>query len=81
MGKQKKNCWKCTGTLSAYWNFCERAELLNSTKVSSGTNVSGVARPEVEKDAHVTSSTSKAPRTSSTQGMPDEVQRQILEQL
>ena len=43
--------------------------------------MSGVAGPEVEKDSHNISSTPKALQTSSTQGMPDDIQKQISEQL
>ena len=82
MGKQKKICWKCTERhYPPTGNKCERTELLNSTRLDSSADVSGVPGPEVEKDSHVISSTSKALQTASTQGAPDDIQKQILEQL
>ena len=53
---------------------------MNSAKLS-GANVSGLAGPEVEKDSHNISSTPKALQTSSTQVTPDDIQKQISEQL
>ena len=57
----------------------ERTELLNSIKMNTSVDESDVAVPEVEKN--VISSTFKAVQASSTQGTPDDIQRQILEQL
>ena len=82
MGKQKKICWKCTERhYPPTGSKCERTELLNSTRLSGSANISGVSGPEIEKDSHVISSTSKALQTSSIQGAPDDIQKQILEQL
>ena len=79
MGKQKKNWLKCTERhCPNIGNKYERTEVLNSGKISSGANVSGVTGPEVEKDSHVIASTSKSLHTRSTQGILDGIQRQIL---
>ena len=82
MGKQRKNCWKCAEKhYPPTGRKCERTELLNSTRISSSVEESGVAGPEAERDSNVISSTSKTLQASSSQGTPDAIQKQILEQL
>ena len=72
MGKQRQKLLEmCRETLCLMGSKCERTELLNSTKINSSVDESGVAGPEVEKDSNIISSTSRALQTSSTQGTPD----------
>ena len=82
MGKQKKNCWKCSEKhYPPTGRNCVRNEILNSTRMSSSVDESGVAGPEVVKDSNVIYSTSRTLHASSTSGATDDIQKQILEQL
>ena len=82
MGKQRKNCWKCAEKhYPPTGRNCLKAEFLNSTRVSSSADESRVSGPEMEKNSNVIPSTSKDTQSSRTPDGPDDIQKQILQQL
>ena len=82
MGKQKTNCWKCGGRhVPPTGNKCEKTELFNVTNSSSIAADTNIDRSLIEKDSGTIPGMSKLGTVSSAQGVHDDLQLQILEQL